>query len=177
MSGCYRHTRLSGSPDSRQFQLINRKITTPCAKHCFNVSPDSNWITYLRSGELVTCSRHHADTTRSRRRSTSRQRAVYGGWIVPMQGLPGEGEGATSPSVTAWPCGFLNGSEWDSRWDTGGDFTASALKERVSTATWRRRMLELLTKYTPETHVVTKVRRHTQNFLRWKMQHVRIGRQ
>ena len=79
----------------------------------------------------------------------------YGGWIVSMQGLPEDGEGATSTSITAWPCGFLNGSEWESRWDTG-DFTASALKERVLTATWRRRMVELLTKYTPETHVVTK---------------------
>ena len=71
MSHRYRHTRLSGSPDSRQFQLISRVITPPCAEHCVYGSVDSNQITYLRSRELVSCRRHHAD---ARRHSTSRQR-------------------------------------------------------------------------------------------------------
>lgn len=36
-----------------------------------------------------------------------------GEWIVPMQGLPGQG--AAYPSVTARPCGFLSGVDRNCR--------------------------------------------------------------
>ena len=41
-------------------------------------------------------------------------------WILPLQGLKREGEGAVYPSVTTRLNGVLNGINWDSRCETGG---------------------------------------------------------
>lgn len=60
-----------------------------------------------------TCRRWRWGKSGRRRPSLSDNMFADGEWIVPMQGLPGQG--AAYPSVTARPCGFLSGVDRNCR--------------------------------------------------------------
>lgn len=72
------------------------------------------WDDQLQLHLLLTLARRWRWGKSGRRRpSLSDNMFADGEWIVPMQGLPGQG--AAYPSVTARPCGFLSGVDRNCR--------------------------------------------------------------